>query len=348
MKIVFKVFSIALLMAFATMSARAVDENAIGSSSGDVFAKVGGAGAQFLKIPLGARGTAMGGAQGAVANDLTAIFWNPAGIANIHSISANFSYTQWFAGFSHNFAALALPFGDNFTAAFNLVSFGSGDIPITTLDRPDGTGANYSVSDIAFGFAFGGYLTEQFSFGINAKYINSSFASVSSSGIAFDIGTRYETGIQGIAVGFSLHNLGTEQQYTGQDLRTTRKILEAMNASPVDAEYVSSGFSLPLAFRAGISSNVYETEEHMVVAAFDFVTYSDTPEEFMIGAEYTWRDFVSVRGGYNIGQDQFGLTGGVGLKYDGGGFGGVIDYSIAPTFDLGLVNRLSLSLSFGS
>jgi hypothetical protein len=348
MKLIIKIFSLALVMVFATISVRAIDENSIGTSSGGEFAKVGGAGSQFLKIPLGARGTGMAGAFGSVTDDLTSVFWNPAGIANINSISANFSYTQWFAGFQHNFGSMALPIGENFTAAVNLISFGSDDIPITTMDEPDGTGANYSVNDVSFGFSFAGYLTEQFSFGITAKYINNAFASVSSSGVAFDIGTRYETGLQGITVAFSLHNLGTEQQYSGQDLRTTKKLMDAMDAAPLDVEYVAYPYSIPLSFRASLSSDVIEMEDHQLKAAFDFVTYSDTPEEFLLGAEYVWNDFVAVRAGYGIGHDQLGFAGGVGLKYDGGAFGGVIDYSISPSYDLGLINRLSVNLNFGS
>jgi hypothetical protein len=348
MKLVIKIFSLALTMVFATTGALAVDENTIGTSTGENFEKVGAAGSQFVKIPTGARGTAMGGAFGSVANDLTAVYWNPAGISNINSISANFSYTQWFAGFQHNFGSFALPLGENFVTALSLVSFGSDDIPITTMNEPEGTGANYTVNDVSFGLSFGGYLTEQFSFGITAKYLNNTFASVSSSGVAFDIGTRYETGLQGIVVAFSLHNLGTEQKYSGQDMRTTKKLYEAMNASPLDVEQVSYPYSIPLSFRASISSNVIEMEDQILKAAFDFVTYSDTPEEFALGAEYVWRDFVAVRAGYGFGHDQLGFAGGVGLKYDGGGFGGGIDYSIAPSRDLGLINRLSVNLNFGS
>jgi hypothetical protein len=53
-----------------------------------------------------------------------------------------------------------------------------------------------------------------------------------------------------------------------------------------------------------------------------------------------------VRAGYRFGHDQFGLAGGLGLRYASGDFDGSIDYSINPSASLGLVNRLSVSMRF--
>lgn len=319
---------------------------AIGSTAGE-FSKVGGAGGQFLKIGIGARATSMAGAYSSIVDDLSAVHWNPAGLAKIKTMTAEFSYNQWFATYSHNFGALAMPVGPDFTAAISVVSLGSGDIPVTTIERPDGTGSNYKVQDLALAFSFSGYLTDQFSFGISAKMVNNSFAAVSSSGLAFDIGTLFDTQFLGIKLGFSIHNLGLTQSYTGSDLLTNRKLWDAMNASPLDANYNSFAYSLPLIFRAGFSSEIYKDDEHAVLGAFDFTTYSDVPEQFAIGAEYVWNDLVSLRGGYLVGQDQLGLAGGFGIKYDGGVFGGRLDYSINPTKTLGLVNRITIGMNFG-
>ncbi|HRP02571.1 MAG TPA: PorV/PorQ family protein [Candidatus Kapabacteria bacterium] len=335
------------LCAFAFVSGSAFAENnAIGSSAGE-FSKVGGAGGQFLKIGVGARATSMAGAYCSVVDDLSAIHWNPAGLAKIKTMTAEFSYNQWFATYSHNFGALAMPVGSEFTAALSVTSLGSGDIPITTIERPNGSGASYTVQDVAIGLTFAGYLTDQFSFGVTAKYVNNSFASLSSGGLAFDVGTLFDTQFMGIKLGFSIHNLGLTQSYTGADLLTNRKLWSAMNASPLDATYNSFAYSLPLIFRAGVSSEVYKDEENAVLGSFDFSTFSDVPEQFAIGAEYVWKDLLALRGGYVMGQDQLGLAGGFGIKYDGGAFGGRIDYSINPTKNLGLVNRITVGLQFG-
>lgn len=318
------------------------DANSQGSSGGE-FKKVGAAGGQFLKIGVGARANGMGGAYASLANDLSSVHWNPAGIADINGLAAEFHYTSWFAGMSHNFAALGLPVGENFAAAISFISFASDDIPITTLNVPEGNG-NYTYKDLAIGATFSGYLTEQFSFGLTAKYVNSAFKSVASSGFTFDVGTKYVTGIQGIVLGFSIHNLGTSQNYEGVDLRSSKKLIDADWANPLDVQYVSNDFSVPLAFRAGVSGNVYEEDDHRLTAAADFLTLSDTPEQFSLGAEYSWREFLALRVGYQFGHDQFGLGGGIGLIYEGSGFDGEINYSASPTYSLGLVNRIGIRI----
>lgn len=334
----------ALMMSFKAL---AVDNAASETSSGGEFQKVGAAGGQFLKIGVGARANAMGGAYTSESGDLNSIYWNPAGLAAVKKASADFSYTQWFGNFNHNYFAAALPLGQ-FTLAANFISFASDDIEITTLTQPDGTGAKYSVNDMAFGMTFSGYLTEEFSFGITAKYVQQAFASVSSNGFAFDVGTLYDVGLYGLKLGIALHNLGGDQSYTGEDLATTKKFNEAIFGAPTDATLDSYPYSLPLIFRAGISSDVYTDDISNVLVAADFITMSDVPEQFAIGAEYTWKNFLSFRGGYHFGHDQEGLSGGVGINYIGGDFNGTVDYSITPTTDLGIINRISVGIRLGS
>ena len=179
------------------------------------------------------------------------------------------------------------------------------------------------------------------------KYINNQFSEVAASGVAFDVGTMYDTEIQGIKLGFSIHNLGTQETYSGQDLNTTKKLNNSFYASPLDVAYLASSFALPLTFRAGISSEIISNKDMTLLVAADFITFSDVAEQFSIGAEWGYKDIIFVRGGYLFGQDQFGLAGGVGIKYLTGGFSGQLDYSISPTFDLGLVNRIGINIVMG-
>jgi hypothetical protein len=323
------------------------------------FKKVGAAGSQFLKVPIGARAVGLAGCAAAV-NDLTAIYWNPAGIADIPGISGHFSYTQWFGGFSHNFAAVAVPLGENYRLAASLVNFTSGDIPVTTLEQPDGTGATYTVSDLAVGVTLSGRVTEQFSFGITGRFVQNSLLDVSSTGLTFDVGTLYQTDFYGLRLAFSVHNLGPDMQYSGQGLYLQRRLLDALNADPTAMSIVTNPYAIPLMFRAGIAFDVLSVvrgqtqtprlyaegqQEHRLIAALDFETYSDVPEQFALGLEYTWNDLLSVRAGYRFGNDQMWLSGGVGLRYIGSGFRGQIDYALTPTRLLGLVNRLSLTVT---
>ena len=321
------------------------------------YTKVGLSGGQFLKVGVGARGTAMAGAYSALSNDLTAIFWNPAGLAQVKCYGADFSQTFWLAGTTHSFAAASIPLSDKFKFAASFVSFSSGDIPITTTADPTGSaGGLYSVNDIAVGATLAGYLTEQFSFGVTARYVDHGFSSMSASGVSFDIGTRYKTGVKGLDLAFSINNLGTAQAYTGSDLTKTVLPAPGLNSSQVDAILATNSFDIPLSFRAGLGVNMFEgliADKHEVdadgtivhdwVVGADFETFADVPEQFAIGTEYTFREFVSLRAGYRFGQSEFGLSGGVGLVYRTGSFDGRLDYSVSPSANLGMVNRVSVS-----
>ena len=108
-----KINLIIVLTIFASLvyQAKAVDNDLTSGSSAGEFSKVGVAGAQFMKIPVGARANGMG-AYAAVTNDLTSIYWNPAGLADVKYMAGNFSYTSWFADFQHSYAAISLPIGD--------------------------------------------------------------------------------------------------------------------------------------------------------------------------------------------------------------------------------------------
>jgi len=322
-----------------------VGENVEATTKGQTT-KVSTAGGQFLKVPIGARGMGMAGAYGSVADDLSALYWNPAGIADIKTIATEISYLQWFATYSHSFAAASFPLSQDYVVAINATSFSSGDIQITTIENPEGLSAKYTVSDLSLGLTFSGYLTDQFSFGITAKYINNSIYNLSSNGFAFDIGTLYNTGIYGIKIGFSIHNLGGETQYEGQSLRTIKKTIEQLNSAPVDMAMIAYPYSYPLIFRASVSSELYNQDDHKVIGAFDFNTFSDVPEQFSIGAEYSYADFVALRAGYQTSHDQFGFAAGIGIKYEVGGVDGRFDYAINPTKTLGLVNRFTVGIRF--
>ncbi len=328
------------------------------SVSGGQFKKVGAAGGQFLKIGVGARATGMAGAYSAIANDMSSIFWNPAGLASMGGTNADFSTTQWFGGFTHNFAAVSLPVSETFAVGASFTNFSSGNIEFTTIDQPAGTGSFYAISDVAAAITVSGYLTKQFSFGVTTKYVQNSIAAMNANGFAFDIGTLYDTGLKGIKLGFSVLNLGGNLSFAGQDVVTQRKLESSLQGNPQDLQLITNPYSLPLSFRAGISSDILtevingketvmgEIPEHHVLVGLDFETFSDTPEQIALGGEYMWNNMFMVRGGGRIGHDEFSVSGGAGFKYIGQGFKAQVDYSIAPTGRLGLVNRVSIGLGF--
>ena len=70
---------------------------------------VGTAGAQFLKIGPGARVDGIGSAFCAIADDVTAVYWNPAGIGQLEGFNLSDTHTYWIADTRFNYLAVAAP-----------------------------------------------------------------------------------------------------------------------------------------------------------------------------------------------------------------------------------------------
>ncbi len=328
-----------------------------GSSAGQ-FRKVGAAGGEFLRISTGARANGMGGAFTGVSNDVSAVFFNCAGLVDLQGYNANISYSQWFGGYSHNYLAAVIPVAEKYRAGLSITNLSSGDIPITTLEDENRLGNSYTISDFAITGSFSAFLTEQFSFGVNMKYVQNGIASMSATGVFVDIGTLYRFG--GYRVGFSMNNLGPQMQFSGSNLNRKTSLIDELQGQQLDATLLSSPFDVPLMFNAGVACDalsewfgMYESSPdlgasqaraHRLIVAADFTTLSDVPEQAAIGAEYVWNDILALRAGYRYGQDQFKLSAGIGVRYVGSGFDGSFDYSMQPTTDLGMVNRVTISL----
>ncbi|MBK9732443.1 MAG: PorV/PorQ family protein [Chitinophagaceae bacterium] len=158
---------------------------------------------EFLSIGIGARGLSMAGAQVASVRDVTAGFWNPAGLALIDKkFDLGLMHAEYFAGIAKfDYAAVALPMQDkNRMLAFSIIRFGVDDIPNTLfLLEPDGS-VNYdnvttfSVADYAGLISYSQKLgVEGLRIGGNLKIIHRTVGSFASSwGVGLDAGIQYD------------------------------------------------------------------------------------------------------------------------------------------------------------
>ena len=310
------------------------------------FSKVGVGTGTFLNIPVGARATALGSNFGAVADDPSALYWNPAGITQIAGTSVTGSYTAMFAGINHSFAGITFGISDSYKAGISAVSLSSGDIEVTSLFQDQGTGGFYSATDLAIGASIAGQLTEQFSFGATGKVVNMSIADVSASGIAFDFGTLYDPGFLGMKIAFSVHNLSAPLKYSGPGLVQRGRTDQITGTRQPDVALEASTVSLPLMFRAGLAADIIrDNEDHALKGMTQFTTSSNESEHYGLGVEYVWKDLLSARVGYQAGSpDAYGITGGVGITYESGAFNADLDYGIRPHQNLGLLNTITASI----
>jgi len=161
--------------------------------------RIGTAGAQELRIPAGSRGVAMGGAVVANSAGVDAIYWNPAGLANLAGgTEVMFTHQPYIADIDIEYFALGHDIEDFGAIGLAIKVVDIGDIEETTWEQPEGTGAIYNPTFITMGLSYARALTADVNFGFTAKALHESIGGVSASGLAFDFGFTYETQMQGL------------------------------------------------------------------------------------------------------------------------------------------------------
>lgn len=280
--------------------------------------KTGTTAAQVLKINVGPRAIGMGGAFTAVANDITSLYWNPSGSANIESNEVFFNHTLLYLDIKHDFAAIASNLTGFGTVGAFVSVLSTEDMPVRTVEQPEGTGEFFSYGAIVVGLNYSRFLTENFSIGFNAKYINESIWHMSATGFAIDVGTLYKIPVLNeLRIAASVSNFGTKMQMSGRDA-TQNYPAGAGGGNLINANLEMDKFDLPLLFRFGLSADVIKESTSRLTLDVDAIHPNDHTEYINSGMEYAWNEIVFVRAGYNSlfeRDSEKGLTLGFGLNY---------------------------------
>lgn len=316
------------------------------------ISKAGITAAQFLKIGIGPRAIGMGAAFAATADDLSAIYWNPAGIAGNNSNQVYFNHTDWIADVSNDFAAVTSYIPDVGTVgAFIIVSKSIDGEVVRTTDEPEGTGELFDAGGIALGITFARNLTDNFSIGFNAKYIQESIWHMNAEGFAFDMGVLYKINVLNeLRLAASLANFGTKMQLDGRDILEIKSVGEGSQANLINTKNELDKYDLPLLFRVGVAADVIKENSLRVTTAIDAVHPNDHTEYLNLGTEFAWNEILFARAGFKSlfeKDTEQGLTLGVGLNYKLVDVVNImIDYAYQDFGRLKNVHYLSLGLKF--
>jgi hypothetical protein len=289
---------------------------------GTAFAssKVGTSGAQFLKVGVGGRATAMGGVYTGVADDVSAIYWNPGGLGELKSKEVIYTYNKWFQDITHHFVGGAVPtsFG---TFGLGVTMLGMDDLEKRTADVETAEGT-FKAQDMAIAIAYGKAINESLSLGGSVKMLSSKIDDESASGVAVDLGALMKTGVSGLNVGFAVTNLGGKYKF------------------------IDEGDPLPMMIKLGAG---YKILNDTLTLAADVIYPNDNDMLLGAGVEYALKfgegGALALRTGYKTGVDTGGLSGlgaGIGITYEMFGF----DFAWTPYGGLGDAMRGSLSLKF--
>ncbi len=291
-----------------------------GQTSGQNVSKVGTTAATFLEIGVGASANGMGGAFVSVANDATSLYWNAAGIAGLSQNEVSIVHTNWIADTKLDFAALVIPLGELGNLGFSYTSLNMPDMKVRTVEMPEGTGEYFSAGDLALGISYARSLTERFSIGFTAKYIQENIWHMSATAFAVDAGTIFRTDLfGGMVIGASISNFGSPLKLSGLDTRTFERVdptkLGSNDRIPYSIDLDS--WNLPLLFRIGVSTSPVNTDDFKWTVSADALHPNDNYESVNVGTEFTYKGFLFVRGGYQslfLKDKEGGLSFGVGLN----------------------------------
>jgi long-subunit fatty acid transport protein len=319
----------------------------VGEAQSSEFDNLGTSGAQFLKLDVDARVVGLGGANAAITRGAMALYYNPAGIANMDENSLAFSYTDWIADIKYNYLAYSRPISGFGNVGVHVAVLTMDDMERTTLEEPDGTGEMFGANSWVVGISNAHQLTNRFSFGITAKYIREQISELSSGSIAFDVGTIYYTGFRSLRIAMSTRNFGADTKYGGTELETTIDQDDDPTTAPVEVRLNTESHPLPLTFRIGLAYDFEFNEDSKLLAALDGYNTRDQGQQGSLGLEYSWQERLAIRAGYKIDTDEEGVALGGGYNFEISGFGTLgFNYAWADLGRLESAHRFSAMLTF--
>lgn len=269
---------------------------------------------EFLSLGVGARGLAMGNTQSAFVNDVTAAYWNPAGLQGIENTQLGLMHAEWFAGVGkYDYLGMAMPIMDNNrTAGITLIRFGVDDIPNTLfIIDPDGS-VNYdnlttfSAADYAVLLSYA-QKWKKFNIGGNVKIVHRRVGSFANSwGFGIDVGAQYKMN-DDLSFGLSIKDLTTT--FNAWSFNFTPEEQQALAAT----DNVIPVSSVELTGQRIILGGAYNftfSDQLSLLTALDLDITIDGKRNTLIksdpisidphmGLELNYKDLVFVRAGLN-------------------------------------------------
>lgn len=292
--------------------------------------KIGTSGAQYVRIPVGSRYSAMGGSAVAFAEGVDAFFWNPAGASTLTGTELLLSRHKYIADINVDYVAAAKQIGDIGVLGITAKILSMGDEPITTTSFPDGTGATFSSSFAVVGVSYARTLTDRVSIGVNANVLNEQIAQQTATGFAFDVGFRYTPGWNNLTFGGVIKNLGPKMQYDGPGFDLNTPTGTDPNSLPHGTRSQSASFEIPSYIQLGGACKVVDAQKSMVNVTGTFQSNNFSQDEWRAGAEYSFDQKFFLRGGYTYSSQKdylFGPSFGAGLAFTIGSTKLNLDYA---------------------
>lgn len=287
--------------------------------------------ANFLKIPVGARETSLGGAFTAVADNADAVFYNPAGLGLLRVPELSYAYNNYLPGVSQQWAAAAYPSANG---AFGVGANYLGVKAFDSYDSADNRTGSISASDLAVYLGYGGRLETASAllpsvlYGAAVKHISEKLDTGKASGYGLDAGLLLLPGVKNLRFGFAVENLAASR-----------------------LEFIREGAKPPLNFKTGVSYGFGSPGGAAgALLSLDLNFPEDGPRYLAAGIESTLYGALALRAGYSsFGDISNGMSLGFGFGLPARGGREIrLDYSYGASYDFGNIHKFGVSCKFGA
>ncbi len=261
--------------------------------------RMGTAGAVELRLPIGARATALSGAVLADVTGAEALFWNPAGASAGTGYEAMFSYGEIFADIKLNYFGITADAGGMGTIGVSAKVLDIGTWEQTTETQPEGTGVMVDPSFWVLGLTYSKQMTDQVAFGTTLNFINEKVMQTSASGFAIDFGFQYTTPLQGLQFGIVMKSVGPDMTFDGPDFE--RSILlpeDDGNSAPKALWLRSASFELPSNIMFGVNYQALKADMYSFNVMTDLQFNNHSEDEYRFGGEFAYNKMFFLRGGF--------------------------------------------------
>lgn len=268
---------------------------------------------EFMSLGVGGRALGMGGAFVALANDVTAGYWNPAGLSHINYPQLTLMHDERYGSLvNYDYAAIGLPIGPTTSWGVSVIRLGVDDIPDTRKAGIDANGnytedptkftridpskvTYFNAADWAFYVTYSKKQSEDFSYGANLKIIRRDLGEASATGIGLDVGVWY-TPMDNVLLGANLQDVTTT--FLAWNTGTNELISPTMK---IGTAYLIEAFGGR--FAPALDFDIrFENRKSASTFAVGPVSF-----DAHIGTEFLFKDVVAFRLGYNdVKQISFG------------------------------------------
>ncbi len=322
--------------------------------------RAGSAGGMQLLVNPWARSNAFSGANMAAASPVESMYLNVAGMASVRGTEVGITYINYLSGadVGLNSFGLVQKIGETSALGLAVSTYNFGDIRRTTTETPDGDGTFFNVQLSNIGLSYAKAFSNSISGGITLKVITEGVADLRATGVSLDAGIRYVTGDRDqLKFGISLRNVGPPMSFSGDGLAFESRAPQ--NFFDLNAEFKSALYELPSLVNIAASYDFLLSEQMVLTAHGAFVANSFSEDNYLVGAEFGFREMFFLRAGYlienNIFDDQLrrivytGLSAGAGVQLE---FGEkrtrlAIDYSFRNTNPFNGLHAIGVRLDVG-